>query len=210
MPKIQILDRDGRWNRKNEDELLWWPRIQYIDPGVVSGVAVVWFDPKALLVDDRETSRVLLAYSETFLQGPEHGTGGQIHQFLRMHHVLDAEPGLAAGCESFVPRQMNMDPEFLSPVRIRAGIEYTLSRKRRRYAEDVGPRGLPLLTQSPSDALNVFTNERLKALGMYRPGPDHVNDAKRHCLLHIRKLKGEGRGLPFFNQIHGEESGWFQ
>lgn len=208
MPRIHVLDQEGRWNAQNEDEFLWWPRVHWIDPGVVSGVATVWFDPQALLVDGAKTAKVVLAYSELFLHGPEYGLGGQIHQFLRLRAKLDEEVGLATGCESFVPLQLNQDKDFLSPVRIRAGLDMELSTTRPLGAEKIGS-GVPLYVQSPVDAKSAFTNLRLKALRMYTEGPDHVNDAKRHCLLHIRRLKARPGDLTLFKNMHGYEEGWF-
>jgi len=209
MPKINVIDTESRWDWNNEDEWLWWPRVMYIDPGVVSGVAIVWFDPHALLINNAKTPKVLLAYSEVFLHGEEYGLGGQIMRFLRLRSKLDEEPGLATGSESFVPLQLNQDKDFLSPVRIRAGIDLEMSKTRPLGQREVG-LGVPLYTQSPSDAKSAFNNQRLTALRMFTPGPDHVNDAKRHCLLHIRRLKGNGAGLDRFKEMHGYEEGWFQ
>src|SRR5690606_38343579 len=93
MPKIHVLDQEDRWNHNMEDEYLYWPRVLWIDPGVVSGVAVVWFDPKALLIDDQKTAKVVLAYSELFLHGDEYGRGGQISSYLRLRDKLDEETG---------------------------------------------------------------------------------------------------------------------
>jgi hypothetical protein len=208
MPKIQILDTENRWTATNEDEYLWWPRVHWIDPGVVSGVATVWFDPHALFMEDAKTAKVVLAYSEEFLHGPETGRLGQVDRFLRMRELLDQENGLATGCESFVIRQMNQSEDFLSPVRIRAALDYQMSMIKPRRDEKLGT-GVTLFTQSPSDAINAFSNDRLKALRMYRPGPDHVNDAKRHCLLFIRKLKGKDRGIDWFKDVFGNEEGWW-
>jgi hypothetical protein len=198
------MDTEERWNNNNEDEYLWWPRVQWIDPGGVSGVAVVWFDPWAVF-EGKTTAKTVLAYSEMFLSGPENGPNGHINRFLRLRRTLAREVGLATGCESFVPRQMSQDPNFLAPVRIRAGIESRMSLMPAENGHE--GEGIPLFTQSPSDALTTFTNDRLKALRMYTPGPDHINDAKRHCLLWIRKLRNAGP--DFFHEVHGEESGWY-
>jgi hypothetical protein len=207
MPKIHVIDTEGRWQGGNVDEQLWWPRVMWIDPGTVSGVAVVWFDPKALLVDDLTMPKVLLAYSEIFLSGPENGINGQVNRFMRLRRGLEGEAGLATGCESFTILKENQSYEFLSPVRIRAALEGRLSIMKPHGSETVGD-GVPVWTQSPSDAITSFSNERLKNLRMYSPGPDHVNDAKRHDLLWIRKLKG--RGMDFFQEAHGYEEGWFK
>lgn len=207
MPKINVIDTEGRWDANNEDEFLWWPRTLWIDPGVTSGVAVVWFDPQALLVDGARTAKTLLAYSETFLHGPEYGLGGQIHRFLRLRAKLDEEAGLATGCEGFIPLQLNQDKDFLSPVRIRSGLDYDMAKTMPRDATEIGS-GVPLHIQMPVDAKAAFNNQRLQALRMYTEGPDHINDAKRHCLLHIRRLKATG-GLDRFKEMHGYEEGWF-
>lgn len=209
MPKIHVLDQEGRWNPHMEDEYLYWPRVLWIDPGVVSGVAVIWFDPKALLVDDQKTAKVVLAYSEVFLYGDEYGRNGQIASYLKLREKLDEEVGLATGCESFRVLQLNSSDDFVAPIRIRSGIEYKMSTTKPKGADRIGG-GVPLFTQSPSDAINAFTNDRLKALRMYTEGPDHVNDAKRHCLLWMRRMKAANRGLEFFKKAHGYEEGWFK
>lgn len=203
MPKIHILDTESRWTPSNEDEYLYWPRVLWIDPGVVSGVAVIWFDPAALFRREK-TAKVLLGYAEMFLHGPENGATGQISHFLKLRSKLDEEAGLATGSESFVPRILIQSDEFLSPSRIRSGIEYQMSITKPREAVVLG-QGVPLFVQSPSDAINAFSNDRLRSLRMYTPGPDHVNDAKRHGLLWIRKLIDN---RPLFDAAHGNEEGW--
>lgn len=205
MPKVVILDPEERWDATKEDEFLWWPRVQWIDPGVVSGLAVVWFDPKAVF-EDKPIGRTILAYSEMFLSGPEEGINGQVNRFIRTRRSLDLHPGLATGCESFVIRQFNQDWEFLAPVRIRAAITDRMAMTKPHFSDTVGD-GVQLHVQTPSDAISAFTNDRLKTLQMYTPGPDHLNDAKRHCLLWIRKLRQRGRA--FFEEVHGNEPGWW-
>ncbi len=209
MPKITVLDQEGRWNRANEDEWTWWPRVLWIDPGVVSGVAVVWFDPKALLVDDLKTAKVVLAYSEMFLHGDEYGPTGQVGTYLKLREKLDEEVGLATGCESFRVLRLDSSEEFVAPIRIRSAIQQQMSILRPLGWQKGDRFGIPLFTQSPSDAINAFTNDRLKALRMYTPGPDHVNDAKRHTLLWIRRLKANRDPMAAFRAAHGYESGWF-
>lgn len=193
-PRINVIDTESRW-QDTEDEMLWWPRILWIDPGGVSGVAVTWFDPNAIFAR-RPTSKILLAYAELFLTGPENGVTGQVNHYLELHKYLDREKGLAVGCESFIPRRLDQSKDFLSPVRIRAALDYPLSMQQKR-----------LHVQSPSDAINTFSNDRLKQLRMYSPGPDHVNDAKRHTLLWIRNLIDLTR--EDFAALHGDEEGWW-
>lgn len=208
MPKIVVRDQDDRWDKSKDDEFLWWPRVLWIDPGTVSGVAVVWFDPVAVFHDDVPLSRQVLAYSELFLSGPENGPNGQVNRYLRLRTTLSQEMGLVSGTESFVPMKENRSHEFLSPVRIRAGLEARMSMMEQHPSQlRAGEVGVPLYHQSPSDAITSFTNDRLKKLSMYTPGPDHVNDAKRHTLLYLRKLKAAG--FEEFIARHGNEEGWF-
>lgn len=159
---------------------------------------MLWFDPKAMF-EDQPIARQLLAYSIIFVNGPENGKNGQVNRILRMFKALNAAPGAVLGCESFIPRRLDMSHEFLSPVRIRAGLESRLS---------VADPPIQLYTQTPNDAITTFNNSRLQALRLYRPGPDHVNDAMRHCLLWIRKLKA--LGIEGFQERHGHEEGWFE
>lgn len=209
MPKINVMDQDDRWNRKSEDEFLWWPRVLWIDPGVVSGVAVVWFDPVAVFHDEVPLRRQILAYSELFLSGPENGPNGQVNRYLRLRKTLSQELGLVAGIESFVPLKFNQTDDFYSPIRIRAGLEARMSMLEQHPAQmRDGEVGVPLYHQSPSDAITSFSNDRLTKLGMYTPGPDHINDAKRHTLLYLRKLKAAG--FAEFIKRHGNEAGWFE
>lgn len=213
MPKIHILDTEDRWN-PGEDEHLWWPRVQWIDPGGTSGLSTVWFDPKALF-DGKTTAKVILGHSEMFLNGPESGVNGQVARYLRFARALSYEDaddgpeyrqGLALGCESFSLRMLNTSYEFLAPVRIRASLEDRLAEWVNPLHPDV--QGVPLHVQSPSDAKNAFEDSRLKQLRMYTPGPDHIRDSTRHCLLWIRKLRVAG--LDFFKAAHGYEEGWFE
>lgn len=41
----------------------------------------------------------------------------------------------------------------------------------------------PWEEQTPSDAMNFCTDEKLKRLGWYKPGLDHQRDAMRHLIL---------------------------
>lgn len=199
MPKIHILDKnagtpEARWDSSYEDEYLYWPRVAWLDPGVVSGLAVVWFDAAALFAG--ETLRTcLLAMSGEYLRGPEREQVGRYATAVRSlaRGAEGDAPGLAVGVESFVPRMISYDRDFLAPVRIRAMAEYALP----EYAFAV---------QSPADALGSWGNDRLKALGMYQAGPDHINDARRHALLWIQRLRHAG--VEHFYGAHGRDVRW--
>lgn len=44
---------------------------------------------------------------------------------------------------------------------------------------------IPISTQSPSEVMGFWTNERLKGMGLYQPGKPHAMDAMRHLLNHM-------------------------
>lgn len=53
-----------------------------------------------------------------------------------------------------------------------------------------------IIWQAPADAMNMFTNEKLKRLGYWhRGGAGHANDATRHALLRAVKSGWIPRGL---------------
>jgi hypothetical protein len=47
----------------------------------------------------------------------------------------------------------------------------------------VNQYGIKLEIQSPVDAMNFISDEKLRRLGLYKPGLDHARDATRHLLL---------------------------
>lgn len=190
-----VRDSSDRWDSSSVDELQFWPRVMWMDPGVISGVAVVWFDPRALLIEQKKMPRCILAWWETYLGGPENR---QIDEFLSLGRQLDdGKPGLALGVESWTMRKFDQSSDFLAPVRLRSKLE---------YAVPLWSPGRRIAAQSPSDALTTMTDERLKLLNMFTPGPDHIRDATRHCLLWIRKMRIAG--WSGFRSWHGWDRAW--
>lgn len=54
-------------------------------------------------------------------------------------------------------------------------------------------RGIPVKTQTPAEAKRFATDDKLKALGMYRSTPGgHANDAARHLLTHLASARTPG------------------
>lgn len=85
--------------------------------------------------------------------------------------------------EDFVVRRFDSSREFLSPVRITARIQQELF-------NDTICEGVTVVTQSPSDAKQTCTDERMKKWGIQPKARKdrHGLDAARHCVLFIRKL----------------------
>ena len=92
----------------------------------------------------------------------------------------DDHPHIGAagiGAERFVVLKPERDADYLSPERVRSMFSYAL--------ED--EFGIDMAGQMPGDAKNVFTDDRLRNMGLYQKGSDHPRDALRHALLAIRK-----------------------
>lgn len=199
-PVVRDIE-NSPWDEECEDEHLWWPRILWVDPGDVSGLAVVWFDPAALFAG-KPTPRVVLAWYATYVNGDENDQAAKILGAVSEIGGV----GLAVGIESFVVQQLNMDKSYLSPVRIRAKVEFGLDRGVKE--QDGKTRRRRAFAQSSVDALTAITDARLKLWDMYTPGPDHIRDATRHCLLWLRRI--QSKGIVEFRKAHGWEEGWFE
>ncbi len=190
---IRPVDReDSPWDSNMEDEALFWPRVLWIDPGKVSGVACVWLDPVGL-ESNWPLPRCVLATMSGYLYGAE---VGQAKAFINLAALLDEAPGLAVGVESFILGQFNLSPDLLSPVRIRAMLDF-------HFATD----GRELWAQSASDAKTSVTDARLRLWGLYESGPDHIRDAMRHCLLWAKKIRGHSRAD--IARVHGSDPEWW-
>lgn len=187
-----VVREDSPWDSNNDDEPLWWPRVAWIDPGTVSGVAVAWFDPQAI-VAGKPLPRCILAIASGYMYGPELN---QAANFVSLVAALDKTVGLAFGSESFILGNSSMSQDLLSPVRLRSMIEFHFWARRRH-----------LWSQSPSDAKTNITDARLQLWNLYVAGPDHQRDARRHCLLWIKRLRTTDR--ESFARLHGNETEWW-
>lgn len=49
--------------------------------------------------------------------------------------------------------------------------------------------GVPMVEQSPADAVMFATNDKLKRIGWWKVGEDHSRSATRHLLLYLTKAK---------------------
>lgn len=152
-------------------------RIAGIDPGTLSGLAQIWVSQK--------TGKVL-AHIETILAYDEKQQARDMVDWLMEMYSLAGQDFEAIGIsiEDFKVNKVNGDEEFLSPVRIGRRVEGILMDIR---LDEV------IRWQMPARKAE-FTDDRLQALGMYTPGPDHRRDATRHALIG-RKYALEKRGL---------------
>lgn len=152
-------------------------RIAGIDPGTLSGLAQIWVSQK--------TGKVL-AHCETILAYDELAQVQSIVDWiLEMDSLAQHNPSAMLSIEDFKVNKVNGDEEFLSPVRIGRRVEGAL------MYQGFAPERIRW--QMPARKAE-FTDDRLRALGMYTPGPDHRRDATRHALIG-RKYALESRGL---------------
>lgn len=83
--------------------------------------------------------------------------------------------------EDFILRRSEMGRSLLAPVRLIAKFEYAFRRK-----------GIYLCRQSPGDAKNVVTDQRLRLWNVYQASSGvHARDAQRHGILALRRWSSQ-------------------
>lgn len=202
--KVRFPD-ETRWE-KNEDELTFWPRAMWIDPGISTGLTILWFDPVILLQRPAApTHRAVIAWWTDQLVGHRNA---QVLRACNIVKLLGGEVGLLIGIEDFILRTSNQDRAALEPIRWTHSFEFALWRGLRDHDGVTRRRGY--VVQSPADAKTRFGDDRLRPIGLYTPGPDHIRDSTRHALLWLTKLRVEETNHPgFFQQTHGLDEEWF-
>lgn len=162
------------------------------DPGVTTGWAVLRLDWERLLEEGFSALAMasgggrdpdLLAWDCGVFTGAENGQADAMVGLLRGVWA-DGEFAsgsssdiIAVSSEDFILRMMSGDRDLLAPVRILAKFD---------YAARAVP--IPRTRASPSDAKRVVTDDRLRRLNMWAPGPEHPRDATRQAVLLARKL----------------------
>lgn len=79
-------------------------------------------------------------------------------------------------CESFTLRPGVKFPD-LSPVQIIGALEAILHKTQVK------------ITYQPPSSKPLCDDDRLKSIGMHKPGLGHANDAIRHGIIYLRKIK---------------------
>ena len=172
-----------------------------IDPGVTTGVAVASLRGKEVgsLADVfLEMGQLSYGFSgngtdiiaSASAEEGEAKVATEIAQLVRTAVLHGSRVVLVI--EDFVVRRFDSSREFLSPVRITARIQQELF-------NDTICEGVTVAMQSPSDAKQTCTDERMKKWGIQpKTHKDrHGLDAARHCVLFIRKLMANpNQALP--------------
>ena len=172
-----------------------------VDPGVTTGVAIATLQRKEIgsLADVFvEMGQLSYGFSgngfdiieSASAEEGEAKVAAEIAQLVRTTVLHGSRVVLVI--EDFVVRRFDSSREFLSPVRITARIQQELF-------NDTICQGVTVAMQSPSDAKQTCTDERMKKWGIQpKTHKDrHGLDAARHCVLFIRKLMANpNQALP--------------
>lgn len=163
-----------------------------VDPGVTTGVAIATLQRKEIgsLADVFvEMGQLSYGFSgngfdiieSASAEEGEAKVAAEIAQLVRTAVLHGSRVVLVI--EDFVVRRFDSSREFLSPVRITARIQQELF-------NDTICQGVTVAMQSPSDAKQTCTDERMEKWGIQpKTHKDrHGLDAARHCVLFIRKL----------------------
>lgn len=163
-----------------------------VDPGVTTGVAIATLQRKEIgsladvFVEMGQLSYGFSGNGFDIIESASDEEGEakvatEIAQLVRTAVLHGSRVVLVI--EDFVVRRFDSSREFLSPVRITARIQQELF-------NDTICQGVTVAMQSPSDAKQTCTDERMKKWGIQpKTHKDrHGLDAARHCVLFIRKL----------------------
>jgi hypothetical protein len=163
-----------------------------IDPGGTTGWSLISVHPASLVESNADFLDNIFTHQHGEVDCGVHR--GNLHSSLHTGISTDGEyggvydltkfieswPVAAVVIEDFTLRQMRMDRDLLSPVRITAALGYNIWIAGRDYH-----------VQTPADAKTTCTDERLKIWGVYdnSGGLRHARDADRHAILFLRKAK---------------------
>jgi hypothetical protein len=204
LPKPKVYNpEDGVWDVNDPEwEMTFWPRIMFGDMGTQSGVTVIWFHPMRLTDTSQPSTRSILAHWSSYIDGPEND---QAREFCRLARGLGGEFGLRIGLEKFVVERIGKEETFLSSPRIASKVDFALWSGIRDHDDVVRRRAVSW--QMPSEIEKGGRgDERLKLHRLHTPGPDHINDAMKHCLVHLGKMRTAGFGT--FEKMYGWNPDW--
>ena len=172
-----------RLRAEEEDDLTAFSSITAVDPGGSTGICTVWYGARSLAEPTIPMQKCLLGWEAACLNGSENEQTLQILKWFANRSMSADTADIVI--EDFILRSAIKGRELLSPVRIGHKVDYQLWRGLKVAG---GERcTFEPYWQSPGDAKSVMTDERLKLMAMYTPGPDHARDATRHAIMWLRK-----------------------
>lgn len=171
-----------------------------VDPGVTTGIAILGWD------SDKTPSVENVAYTlDQFTYGnsgsvTDNRSDNEIEMIQDIAESIlvnawgfDGPPVVWLVMENFTPRQANSSPEYLSPVRIASGVIAAIISRVQCDSHLEYPPIVNLVYQSPADAKNICTDERLEKWGFKQKNDSdtrHARDGLRHAVAWLRKLSG--------------------
>ncbi len=177
-------------------ELVTAPTVISIDPGGTTGWSVFVVHPEALVDKDVPILTNILHRDNGQVRAIPPKEKGKIkvrelsmeeRRCVRtiMQDVVLKWPGACVVIEDFILRERSMSRELLSPVRLTAALELLI--------DDSGME-FDLQRQTPAEAMQTATDDRLKKWGLYQRagGMQHARDADRHSVTFLRKCKASG------------------
>lgn len=167
-----------------------------LDPGGTTGWSLITVHPEAITEPKADLFDNIFTHKHGQVDCGSHrgNLGDSLHdgistegEFSGVYDLVEfirAWPSAAIVVEDFNLRQMRMDRELLSPVRITSAIGYAMWLDGRDYH-----------IQAPADAKRVCTDDRLKEWRVYDSVGSlrHARDADRHAILFLRKAKQDSR-----------------
>ena len=199
VPMRGITTIDITKNRRRRKGYLKESEITYgeaaiiaIDPGGTTGWSLITVHPEALIEPQADIFDNIFIHQHGQVDCGMHrgnldsslhdgiSTEGEFSGVYDLVEFIKVWPSAAVVIEDFTLRQMRMDRELLSPVRITSAIGYAMWLDGRDYH-----------VQSPSDAKRHCSDDRLREWRMYdhSSGLRHARDADRHAILFLRKAK---------------------
>lgn len=145
--------------------------VMGVDPGLTTGVTILGV-PYLSMYGNSPYRR---NYFELF-----EVSGSYTNQALEICDASREFFPLALIVESFYPAKPITSEEYLSPLRVGERIAFCVETK---Y---IIP---PFFWQTPSQAMEVAPDSRLKLWNLYKPGPDHMKDSTRHCVTFLRRCR---------------------
>lgn len=163
--------------------------IYAIDPGVTTGLSVITFDKPCSPVDVLQWGSNQISYggsgnAKDFVEGDSAWKEQEIcHEIAKnISEASLSAKSVSVVIEDFIIRRVDSSRDFLSPVRITAGIMQGI------YDSDRD--NVFVFFQQPSQAKGTCTDARLDKWGfkISTQKDRHSRDADRHALLLLRRF----------------------
>lgn len=183
-----------------------------IDPGGTTGWSLISVHPESLTEPHADFLDNIFSHQHGQVDcGSRRGnldsslhdgisTDGEFSGVYDLSKFIESWPVAAVVIEDFSLRQLRMDRELLSPVRITSAIGYSMWVSGRDYH-----------VQTAGDAKSICTDNRLKEWKMYDStgGLQHARDADRHAILFLRKCKAKPSfRAKAFPHLYGERGAY--